>query len=80
MTKKKESENKRSESEDTPEDILAALKADESALDEAVHEDLSKEASGINNDGTEAQVRHLRKSGWEWNTIREAIGLEPRKE
>lgn len=33
-------------------------------LDETIHDEKSAEATGINNDGLEAQLAYLRSNGW----------------
>lgn len=69
------------ESEEIPADIQERCNegydTDVEALDEEVHTLKSHEASGINNGGTEAQVKWLHdEAGMPWSEIRGLIGLK----
>ncbi|HIH2745462.1 TPA: hypothetical protein ACYLN4_001146 [Burkholderia lata] len=49
---------------------------DESVLDSAVHDECGAVASGINNDGAEAQVKYLLSKGWSEVAILKVAGVE----
>ncbi|HBD37910.1 hypothetical protein ACUXQ2_006253 [Cupriavidus metallidurans] len=49
---------------------------DESVLDSVVHDECSAHATGINNDGTEAQVAFLLANGWTEEAIRKEAGVD----
>lgn len=60
---------------DTPDDIVIAIEKGGASLDDAVHDEKSQEASGINNEGYESQISYLRSNGWTWDEIRKRVGL-----
>jgi hypothetical protein len=60
---------------DVPADILAAIKADETILDELTHDLKSGEAASINNAGFMYQLNYARGVGVSWSDIRKAMGL-----
>jgi hypothetical protein len=63
------------EKEKIPPDVLAAaLSSDRlNMLDSLVIDCASKTAAAINNGGPETQIRYLRKIGFSWKYIREAL-------
>lgn len=44
-------------------------------LDDLVHDQASREASGINNDGMREQVRYLLECGWSEDDICDALDV-----
>ncbi|PNE59796.1 hypothetical protein A8H39_01220 [Paraburkholderia fungorum] len=50
---------------------------DETALDGVVHDECSALATGINNDGAEAQVKYLLANGWTEAMILKEAGIDP---
>ena len=59
----------------TPEllEVKRLLKGKESALDDTVHDLKSKEASAINNEGTDAQLEYLLESGMTLEAIKKEL-------